>query len=384
MFTEAELAEFSARYNAAFRSGLTDLIDAGARNFLIAGAPNAGGVPDIVSDLFPGDLLRTLDTVQPVTDAVNDGLQELLAALAEENPGANFYFFDADLSPVLRDPEPFGLDPELLTTPFLDDLEDPASGVTLEDLPRYAFIDDFHPTAIAHDLFADLARGAMRADADVDGLVAGGPGAEALNGGAGRDAIQGGGGGDTLKGFADDDLIAGEAGDDILYGVAGDDILAGGDGNDRLVGGGGDDALAGGAGNDVLIAGVGADILNGGAGADRLKGQIGADRLDGDTGDDKLIGGGGADVFVFRNASTGASVRERDVIVDFQIGLDSIDLTLFDTGDGAGFDAAALEALLASAQDSGGGAVLDLDAAHRVVLRGVSAAELSDDFFLFG
>ena len=385
-FTEADLEAFSAAFNDAYRGGLLDLIDAGARNFLISGAPNGGVAPDIVSDLFPGDVLQSAAAVQPVTDALNEGLQELLADLSERHPNVNFYYFDPDVTPVLDNPEAFGLDPALLSTPFIDDFDAPDSTVTLDDLPRYAFIDDFHPTAAGQDFIADSARAALNIRSDLDDAVMGDGSDEVLDGAEGRDLIDGGAGDDVLTGFAEGDVINGGAGDDQLFGVAGADLLTGGAGDDRLYGGNGDDALAGGAGADVLLGGEGFDILSGGAGRDRLKGQIGADLLDGGAGDDKLIGGGGADTFLFLGGplddASAAAGRERDVIIDFQTGLDLIDLTRFATEDG-GFTQSDLTDVIAAAQDSAGGAILDLDAQHRVILRGVEVAELSEDFFLF-
>ncbi len=385
-FTQADLDGFSASFNAAYRGGLNDLIDAGARHFLISGAPNGGVAPDIVSDLFPGDVFQTVEAVQPVTDALNDGLQSLLAELSGQHPNVNFFYFDPDVTPILESPEVFGLDPDLLSTPFIDDLETPGSGVTLDDLPNYAFIDDFHPTAAGQDFLADSARAALSVEPDLDVFIFGGEAGDTLEGGVGRDLLDGGAGDDVLTGFAADDVINGGAGADQLFGVAGEDLLVGGDGADRLYGGKGDDALAGGAGADVLLGGEGFDTLSGGLGRDRLKGQIGADLLEGGAGDDKLIGGGGADTFLFLggplDGESAAAGRERDVIVDFQTELDIIDLTRFET-DGDVFTQADLAQTLASAQDSAGGAILDLDADHRVVLRGVSVEDLSEDYFLF-
>lgn len=64
------------------------------------------------------------------------------------------------------------------------------------------------------------------------------------------------------------------------------------------MGGDGDDKLYGGDGNDTLVGGEGADFL---------------------------FGGAGADLFVFVPSNT----SERDVIGDFQTGLDKIDLSAF-------------------------------------------------------
>jgi serralysin len=85
---------------------------------------------------------------------------------------------------------------------------------------------------------------------------------------------------------------------------AGDDRLIGNQFANALRGGGGDDTLAGGGGRDQLFGGLGADRLVAGAARDRLE------------------GGADADVFVFGPASLG-----RDVIADFQTGVDKIDLT---------------------------------------------------------
>ncbi len=75
------------------------------------------------------------------------------------------------------------------------------------------------------------------------------------------------------------------------------------------------------AGRDVLSGGAGGDLLLGGADDDLLQGHAGADILDGGTGADTLRGGEGADIFVF--AADGAT----DVIEDFELGVDRIDLS---------------------------------------------------------
>lgn len=85
-----------------------------------------------------------------------------------------------------------------------------------------------------------------------------------------------------------------EALPDNLYGSAGNDALRGRDGDDLILGYGGNDGLSGGAGDDTLVAG---------------------------TGHDALWGGAGADVFVFE------ADGQADRIMDFQPGLDRIDLS---------------------------------------------------------
>ncbi|MCV0429394.1 MAG: M10 family metallopeptidase C-terminal domain-containing protein [Roseibium sp.] len=102
------------------------------------------------------------------------------------------------------------------------------------------------------------------------------------------------GDGGYILGSENADLLAGQSGDDALEGFSGNDHLKGRDGNDRLLGGSGDDRLDGGEGRDIITDGSGSDIL---------------------------IGGEGADTFVF--VTDGVC----DVIEDFEVGIDKIDLS---------------------------------------------------------
>jgi len=79
-------------------------------------------------------------------------------------------------------------------------------------------------------------------------------------------------------------------------------------------------ALAGLGGDDWLYGGSSTDLLYGGTGNDLLDGGLGADRLNGGAGRDVLRGGAQGDVFVF---TPGAGT---DTIVDFQAGLDRIEI----------------------------------------------------------
>lgn len=97
----------------------------------------------------------------------------------------------------------------------------------------------------------------------------------------------------------------------ILTGNSAANTLRGMSGADQLRGGNGNDSLCGGSGNDVLHGDGGNDRLNGGHGLDQL------------------FGGAGADVFIFQRAShstRGASDR----VMDFQTGVDKLDLSLID------------------------------------------------------
>lgn len=131
---------------------------------------------------------------------------------------------------------------------------------------------------------------------------------DAQNTGLGMDRIQGvegvrgGSGNDRLFGNAESNTLYGGVGNDRLFGREGNDVLDGNRGNDLLVGGLGNDTLIAGLGNDTLIGGWGSDVLNGGQ---------------------------GADIFVFRTVAD-SRVGQADHIVDFQQGLDRIDLSGID------------------------------------------------------
>lgn len=85
--------------------------------------------------------------------------------------------------------------------------------------------------------------------------------------------------------------------------------------------GGGNDSLFAGNGDDKIYAGDEDDAAYGGVGDNALFGGANKDTLDGGLGDDELSGGAGADTFIFGKAGG------NDVIHDFEIGRDMIDLT---------------------------------------------------------
>ena len=86
----------------------------------------------------------------------------------------------------------------------------------------------------------------------------------------------------------------------------------------------------GGTGNDTLIANGNGDTLLGNAGNDTLLGGAGNDTLKGGSGIDSLTGGGGADTFAFALGDSSATTGQHDLITDFVIGTDLIDLTSLD------------------------------------------------------
>jgi hypothetical protein len=138
-----------------------------------------------------------------------------------------------------------------------------------------------------------------------------------------------------------DDKLTGSWWDDKMYASSGDDYLYGGYGNDILEGGKGNDWLEGEAGDDKLHGGFEHDWLKGGDGDDVLVGGNGDDHLLGGYGNDIMVGGAGHDYFTFKRGDTslfsGAGdddddddgddfkrYRERDVIKDFESGVDKI------------------------------------------------------------
>jgi Ca2+-binding RTX toxin-like protein len=154
-------------------------------------------------------------------------------------------------------------------------------------------------------------------------------GNDVLKSGRKNDKLYGGPGNDTLDGRWGDDELYGDDGDDDLDGSDGDDYLDGGSGNDQLRGGWGKDEIYGGLGDDVfdgndgedsLYGGAGDDNLNGGWQTDKLDGGDGNDILQGDSfagkGDDTLIGGNGNDILVGGSGSnvlTGGDGADRFV-----------------------------------------------------------------------
>ena len=230
-----------------------------------------------------------------------------------------------------------------------------------------------------------------------DDTLEGGPGNDTLVGGIGNDILSGGTGADLLDGGDGHDELTGGPGDDYLHGGGGADGLDGGSGADWLEGGAGSDALEGGDGDDILIgdnfpafliyeepvpAALNEQSMSDdpgeielisylpSGGDDTLSGGAGNDLLDGGYGNDELSGGPGADVFVFAYDSG------YDVVTDFRIDEDSIDLSAFD-----GIDT--IDDL--NLQQQGDDLVIDL-LAHgggEITLQDVNQADLTDTHLIF-
>lgn len=297
--------------------------------------------------------------------------------------------------------------------------------------------------------------GRARPGAEGD-LIRGAAGNDLLSGLGGADTLDGGGGDDTLVGGAGDDVfIVGTALDRVeeaagggtdtvraaiswtlgaevealvLTGMAGitgtgngaANLILGNGGANRLAGLGGADTLDGGAGSDTasyaasaapvavsLGSGIGRggdaegdrlsgiEALIGSVGADSLGGDGGANTLNGGLGGDTLEGGAGTDRFVYDNAAHSRPATA-DLILDFQAGVDRIDLGGLDAnslvaGDQAlGFagQTAAVVAFSLSWFETAGTTVVQADingdaiANFRLVLSGTGLGLTAADFVL--
>jgi Ca2+-binding RTX toxin-like protein len=273
----------------------------------------------------------------------------------------------------------------------------------------------------------------LKGDAGLDTLH-GGDGADSIGGGADDDEVYGEAGNDLLLGDAGADTAEGAAGDDTILAGTGDDEVDAGDGNDvvsgdegadilfgglgidtlsyalsnaavkvnlatgeaaggvaqgddftgfeRLIGSFHNDTLTGSAASDTIQGGAGSDNIKGGTGADQLRGGAGTDTIDGGAGRDVMFGGADADLFRFRSlADSATDPALRDVIRDFQQGVDDIDVSLIDPKAGVAGDQAF--AWLGNAAFSGGGAsqlrwqALDGNTLIQLDANGDKAADMS-------
>ncbi len=186
----------------------------------------------------------------------------------------------------------------------------------------------------------------IRNDGLIDGDVNLGGGADTFRGFGGTvsGTINGGAGGDTffvdqvgvvMDGGADydtvftrADFVSGGGIESIVLQGAGDIDATGDTEANLMLGNKGDNELIGLTGNDTLLGGDGDDILMGGGNLDALRGGRGDDILVGGGGKDIQFGGLGADVFKFEAITdSGLLSTNRDVIQDFEIGVDLIDLS---------------------------------------------------------
>lgn len=129
-------------------------------------------------------------------------------------------------------------------------------------------------------------------------------------------------------------FLVGTPGNDVLEGTDQSDLLSGLDGEDQLFGGLGDDQLLGGPGQDLLDGGPGDDILEGGEDADTLSGGPGADRIQLRR---SVLDG-------FDGSPPGRQiVGNEDILTDFELGVDRIELAARDFGVGQALSFAAVD-----------------------------------------
>ena len=150
---------------------------------------------------------------------------------------------------------------------------------------------------------------------------------------------------DSITGSLNADKIIGHAGRDKLYGGAGNDSLEGKKGHDRLFGQAGDDYLIGHDGRDVLQGNRGNDTLIGGRKADVLR------------------GGDGADTFVFK---TNPKSWGKDLIKDFEIGVDRILIEGFTKED-----------VVLTQKDALNGVLAVIEGGGKIVFEGHDVADLT-------
>ncbi|WP_417725998.1 calcium-binding protein [Roseovarius sp.] len=218
---------------------------------------------------------------------------------------------------------------------------------------------------------------------DGDDIMGAGFGDDSMSGGLGHDVVAGGAGNDTLDGGAGNDSMSGSFGNDMISGGGGEDDIGGGTGRDTIDAGIGNDRVGGGEGNDSILGGAGNDFLAGGGRDDVIVGGTGNDTVNGGAGNDAMTGGAGADQFVFSAFAEG----ERDVITDFEDGIDRIFIRINnpDTGTpnitNGGNGLAGFVAALGII-DTIAGAQINVNG-HQLLVEGVAAANLTVDDFQF-
>jgi serralysin len=157
--------------------------------------------------------------------------------------------------------------------------------------------------------------------------------------GDGFDVIDGGDGIDTYSALQVPFVAAGGLTIDLAEGVASGtgwdvDLLTG---FENVLGSGENDTITGSTGDNLLSGNGGNDTMNGAQGNDRITGGFGLDRIAGGAGRDVMTGGistnlpdGQADIFDFNATTESANSALRDVIRDFEAGIDKIDLVTID------------------------------------------------------
>ena len=279
----------------------------------------------------------------------------------------------------------------------------------------------FNPSATALNVTGSFTTDVLFGGLGNDTLD-GANGTDTLSAGQGNDTLIGGGGSDTLTGGAGNDLFAYTArgfGDDVITDFAlGQDridlsYLGIGDftsiqpfisqsGTDTVISFGYNGStetitiknvlpgqlsaanfvfnalttglsVTGNFTNDVLFGGLGNDTIDGANGNDTIQAGQGNDTLIGNGGNDQLTGAGGNDTFAYTQRGFG-----NDIITDFTLGLDKIDLSYLGIGD---FNT--IQQFIAA---SGADTVISFGyngQSETITLKGINPAQLSAANFVF-
>ncbi|MBX4999664.1 RTX toxin [Rhizobium lentis] len=148
-------------------------------------------------------------------------------------------------------------------------------------------------------------------------------GNETFKGLDGRDVLKGGAGADVLDGGYGRDTASYEGSSAVKVNLATGTASGGQATGDKFVS---IESLTGSSYNDVLTGDSGRNGLHGGAGADVITGGAGRDYMSGGT---------SSDTFVFKTAMDTGSGWNRDIITDFQKGVDKIDVSAIDANGSA-------------------------------------------------
>jgi outer membrane lipase/esterase len=143
--------DFSASA-AALQTGLLELYNAGARNFVITGTPDIGLLP--VSINFPGITPNQLDALTQRSEDINALFSNVTGAL-DALPGDNATFFDlfGFEHDLLGNPTAFGLPANLNTTTPCQVI---GGGVPqIANCANSLYFDAIHPTTQVHAAIAD-------------------------------------------------------------------------------------------------------------------------------------------------------------------------------------------------------------------------------------
>lgn len=136
-----------------------------------------------------------------------------------------------------------------------------------------------------------------------------------------------------------------------------------------VIGGGNNGVIDGSSLKDRIYGGGGNDVIRGFGGNDKLVGDAGRDRLAGGRGDDILTGDNAAngsfrDVFVFGGNSG------RDVITDFEVGKDILEIARGLNGIKSAHD------VIDHARQKGSDVVIDLGDGNKLTLKNVDLDHL--------